>query len=118
MQVPVIRGRMLIAKHLSIYLSVICGSTPLVDLGRFFQFINLYTVGRTPWTGDQPSQGRCLHTEQHKQNKRTQTSVPRLGFEPTIPVFERTKTVLVLDRAVTVIGIAKPVVSLYTCTKH
>jgi hypothetical protein len=22
--------------------------------GRFFQFLNLYTVGRTPWTGDQP----------------------------------------------------------------
>jgi hypothetical protein len=27
-----------------------------------------------------------------------------VGFEPTIPVFERAKTVHALDRAVTVIG--------------
>jgi hypothetical protein len=30
--------------------------------------------------------------------------MPRVGFEPTIPVFEREKTVHALDRAVTVIG--------------
>jgi hypothetical protein len=30
------------------------GSTALVDLWSLFQFINLYTVGRTPWRGDQP----------------------------------------------------------------
>jgi hypothetical protein len=29
--------------------------------------------------------------------------MPRVGFEPTIPAFERTKTVLVLDREATVI---------------
>jgi hypothetical protein len=28
----------------------------------------------------------------------------RVGFEPTIPVFERTKTVHALDRAASVIG--------------
>jgi hypothetical protein len=46
---------------LSIYLSVclsvclsIYGSTALVDLGGVFRFLILYTVGRTPWTGDQP----------------------------------------------------------------
>jgi hypothetical protein len=37
-------------------------------------------------------------TEQHKQNKRTQTSMPLVEFEPTIPVFERVKTVHALDR--------------------
>jgi hypothetical protein len=26
----------------------------LLDLGRFFSFLILYTVGRTLWTGDQP----------------------------------------------------------------
>jgi hypothetical protein len=36
--------------------------------------------------------------------------MPRVGFEPTIPVFERTKTVHTLDRATTVIG--KPVAQL------
>jgi hypothetical protein len=30
--------------------------------------------------------------------------MPRVGFEPTIPVFERAKTVHALDHAVTVIG--------------
>jgi hypothetical protein len=37
------------------------------------------------------------------KNKRTQTSMPGVGFELTIPVFERAKTVHALDRAVTVI---------------
>jgi hypothetical protein len=27
---------------------------PLFGLGRFFSFLIFYTVGRTPWTGDQP----------------------------------------------------------------
>jgi hypothetical protein len=34
--------------------------------------------------------------------------MPRVGFEPTIPVFERAKTVHALDRAATVIGYASP----------
>jgi hypothetical protein len=34
--------------------------------------------------------------------------MPRLGFEPTIPEFERAKTVHALDRAATVIGCASP----------
>jgi hypothetical protein len=32
---------------------------------------------------------------------RTETSMPQVGFEPTIPVFERAKTVHALDRAAT-----------------
>jgi hypothetical protein len=31
--------------------------------------------------------------------------MPRLGFEPATPVFERAKTVHALDRAATVIGL-------------
>jgi hypothetical protein len=38
------------------------------------------------------------------QNKRTQTSTPRIGSEPMIPVFEWVKTVHASDRATTVIG--------------
>jgi hypothetical protein len=38
---------------------------------------------------------------QHK----IQISMPEVGFEPTIPAFERTKTVHVLDRTATVIGL-------------
>jgi shikimate 5-dehydrogenase len=39
------------------------------------------------------------------QNKRKQTSMPQVGFESTIPMFERKMTVDALDRAATVIGI-------------
>jgi hypothetical protein len=37
--------------YLSIYLSIY---RPLLGLGRFFSFFIFYTVGRTPWAGDQP----------------------------------------------------------------
>jgi hypothetical protein len=47
--------------NLSIY-----ASTALVDLWPLFQFLNLYTVGRTPWTEDQLAGSRYLHTEQSK----------------------------------------------------
>jgi hypothetical protein len=49
-----------------------------------------------------PSQGRHLT---QTQNRRKQTSMPRVRFEPTIPAFERAKTVHALDRAATVIGL-------------
>jgi hypothetical protein len=42
------------------------------------------------------------HRTTQTQNKRTQTAMPRMGFETTIPVFERTKTVHALDGAATV----------------
>jgi hypothetical protein len=43
-----------------IFLSVY-GSAALVYLGRFFKFLNQYTLGRTHWTGDQ-AVGRPLPT--------------------------------------------------------
>jgi hypothetical protein len=74
-------------------------------LGRFFSFSFLYTVGRTPWTGDQPVASPLpTHRTTQTQNKRTQTSMPRVGFVPTIPMFERAKTVHASGRAATVIG--------------
>jgi hypothetical protein len=71
-----------------------------------FQFPNLYTVGRTRWTGDQPV-ARPLPTQRttQTQNKRTQTCMPWVGFEPKIPASERGTTIHTLDREVTVIGI-------------
>jgi hypothetical protein len=60
----------------------------------------------SPWTGDQPvARPLSTHRATQTQNKRTQTSMPPMGFEPTIPVFERAKTVHALDHAATVIGI-------------
>jgi hypothetical protein len=51
--------------------------------------------------GGSPSQDRNLT---QTQNEYTQTSVPRVEFEPTIPVFEGAKTVHASDRQATVIG--------------
>jgi hypothetical protein len=104
-----IRRSIYVSVYLSIYLSIypsIYSSTSLVNLARFFfQFLNLYTVGRTLWTGDQPvSRPLPTHRTTQIENKRTQTFMPRVGFESMIPVSERAKTVHGLDRAATVIG--------------
>jgi hypothetical protein len=70
-----------------------------------FSFLVLYTVGSTSWTEDQ-SVARPLptHRTTQTQNKRKQTSMAGVGFEPRIPAFERAKTVHTLDRAATLIG--------------
>jgi hypothetical protein len=67
-----------------------------------YQFLSLYTVGRTPWTGDQPV-ARLLptHRTSQTQNKRTHTSMPLVVFELMIPVMEREKTIHATDRAAT-----------------
>jgi hypothetical protein len=39
------------------------------------------------------------------QNKRGETPLPRVGFEPSTPVFERAKTFHALDRAPIMIGV-------------
>jgi hypothetical protein len=80
----------------SFYLSL--ALQPFVRPWPLFNFLIFYTVGRIPWTGDEPV-ARPLPT----QNKRTQTSIPRVGLEPKIPVFERAETVHALYHAATVI---------------
>jgi hypothetical protein len=67
------------------------------------QFLN-HKVGRTPWARDQPASRPILHRKTQTWNKRRQTSMPQLGFQPTTPVFEQVKTVHALDNAATVIG--------------
>jgi hypothetical protein len=59
---------------------------------NFSEFMNLRTFSWTPWMGDQPN-ARPLPTQdnttQYNTEKRGHTSMPREGFEPAIPVFER-----------------------------
>jgi hypothetical protein len=43
------------------------------------------------------------HRTAQTQNKRRQTSTPQVGFQSTILVFERAKTVHALDRAANVV---------------
>jgi hypothetical protein len=80
--------------------------SPLFDLGRSSVSRSFYTVGRTPWTGDQ-SVARPLptHRTAQTQNKRTHTTMPQVAFEPTISVFERAKIFHALVREATVIGL-------------
>jgi hypothetical protein len=82
--------------------------SPLLGTGRFFNFLMVYIVGRTPWTGDQPvARPVCTHRTTQTQNKRTQTPMPWVRFEPMIPAFERAKTFHALDRAANVIGLKR-----------
>jgi hypothetical protein len=71
---------------------------PFVGPWPLFQFLDLYTVGRTPWTENHPvSRPLLIHRTAQTQNKRTQTSMPQVVFEPTIPVLKRAKTVHAFD---------------------
>jgi hypothetical protein len=91
----------------SVHCLSIYGSTALCwTLATFWIYWSFYTVSRTPSTGDPPvARPLPAHTREHKQNKRTQKSMPQVWFEPMIPVLERAKTVHALDRAATVIGL-------------
>jgi hypothetical protein len=44
-----------------------------------------------PWTGDQPV-ARPIPTQNNTNTINAETSLPRVGFEPTIPVFDLVKT--------------------------
>jgi hypothetical protein len=44
------------------------GLQPFVGPWPFFQFLNVYTVGRTPWTGDRPV-AKPLHTHRTTQTE-------------------------------------------------
>jgi hypothetical protein len=85
-----------------------------VKLFVSLQFLNPKTVGRTPWTGDQ-AVARPLLTQ--TQNERRHTSMPWMGYEPTIPVFERAKSVHALNRAATVIDLCNVyfLIKIYVC---
>jgi len=43
-------------------------------------------------------------TGQHKTGKHEHTSMPGVGIEPKVPVFERSKMTCILDRAATGAG--------------
>jgi hypothetical protein len=62
--------------------------------GRFPIFLILFIVDRTPWSGDQPSQGLSTDAQHNTNRINTQTYKPRVGFEHVAPVFEGAKTVI------------------------
>jgi hypothetical protein len=91
---------------LSIYLSIYLWLySPLLRLGRFFVILIFYRVCRTSWTGDQLFARQLpAHRTTQTHTKRTQTSTPQVGFQLTIPVIERVRTVHDIDRAATAIS--------------
>jgi hypothetical protein len=99
MQFPVVSTSLTLFIHQWLY-------GPLLGHGLFFSFVIIFTqtvglLGRVISL----LQSRYLHTGQYKQNKRThRQSVPRVGFELTMPALERGKNVHALDRAADVIG--------------
>ena len=80
---------------------------PLGGLGRLIfrgfttTLFKLTTVGRTP-LDEGPARHRDLYLTTHNTHNR-QTSIPPVGFEPTILGSERPQT-QALDRAATGIG--------------
>jgi hypothetical protein len=69
----------------------------LLDWGSFFSCLIFYRVGWIPWTGHQP-------VARHTQDSTNRTSMPQVGLEPRIPVFERAKTIDASDRVAAVVG--------------
>jgi hypothetical protein len=81
--------------------------SPFVGPGPLFQFLDLFiqSVELLGWGSARRKATTYTHRTAQTHNKRKQTSMPLVGFEPTIPVFERANTVHALDRAATAIGL-------------
>jgi hypothetical protein len=78
--------------------------SPLLVLGRFFSFlIYLHRLQNSLDGGSARRKAATEHWTTQTQNKRTQISILQVGFELTIPVFQREKTVHASDRVATVI---------------
>jgi hypothetical protein len=77
---------------------------PLVEVGLFFSF--LISIQSAGLLGRESAHRKtATYTGQHKHRINAHnTFMPRMGFELTIPVFERAKTVHALDRVAIVIG--------------
>jgi hypothetical protein len=81
------------ASHNYLIITIIIGFTALLlRLGRSSIILNIYTVGLLR-RGISP-----------KQNKRTQISMPRVGFQHTTPAFEWVRALHALDRAAILVG--------------
>jgi hypothetical protein len=77
------------------------GNKALVKRFASLQFLNLRKSVGLLGRVISPSQGRY---RKQTKNKHKQISMPWLGFEPAVPVFERAKTIHASGRAATVIG--------------
>jgi hypothetical protein len=97
---PSIRPSILLPASPSVHPSICCSHLEhRAPVKRFvsFHFLDLrHSVGLLGW-GICPLQGHYLHRTTQTWNKRRQTSMPWVGFKPTIPMFEQVKTFHALD---------------------
>jgi hypothetical protein len=107
------RRKIHILLHLNyLLLSIFVPVAPTWSIGHpwnasfHFSFVILWTVGRTPWTGDQPvARPLPTHRTTRIQTKCKETSMFWVIFEPTMPLLERENTFHALDWAATVIDV-------------
>jgi hypothetical protein len=69
-----------------------------------FQFLHLINSRQNSLDGGSACRKAATYTHNYTNRINAQTSMPRVGFKPTTPVFERAKTVHASDRAATVNG--------------
>jgi hypothetical protein len=90
---------------ISIYLYSYCSHLEhRASVKRFvsLQFLNpRQSVGLLGWGSAHWKATHYLHRTTQTRNKCRQTSMPWMGFEPTIPVFGQAKTVQALDHVAT-----------------
>jgi hypothetical protein len=80
---------------------------PFVGPWPLFQFRNPIHSRYDPLDGGSANRKASTYTQDSINTEQTHASMPWVAFEPTIPVFERVKTVHALDHADTVIGKTK-----------
>jgi hypothetical protein len=78
-------GRSPKRKRKKIYL---CLYSSLLDLGRFFSFLNPYAVGKTPWTGDQHRRKAAIYTQ---NNTNTEDIYASSGIQTHDPSVQASK---------------------------
>jgi hypothetical protein len=93
-----------LALCLSIYLWLY---SLLFGLGRLFSFLIFLHSRQDSLDGGSARRkaATCTQDSTQTQNKHIQISTPCVRFQPTIPAFQRAKTVHALHSAATVIGI-------------
>jgi hypothetical protein len=73
--------------------------------GSCFSFLDPLDIWQDPLAGGSVQRKASTYTGQHNTERRRQISMHRAGFESAIPMFERPKTVLALDRSVIETGL-------------